>query len=130
LEYEKIKPAERYLYRDDTISRIFRLEGEDVESCSEGIIDEVGTKLSKQDILDEDNPTCSSDRFAIFAKFHNSMVSHLGVERTLQAMSKCGHGWAGMRQEVTAWISECGICQKIKWQRPVNWEDDGYSSYV
>jgi len=48
----------------------------------------------------------------------------LGVERTLQAMSKCGHGWAGMRQEVTAWISECGICQKIKWKRPVNWEDE------
>jgi hypothetical protein len=124
VEYEKIKPAGRYLYRDDTISRIFRLEGEEVESLYEGVIDDVGTKLSKQDMLDEDNPTCSSDRFAIFAKFHNSMVGHLGVERTLQAMSKCGHGWAGMRQEVTAWISECGICQKIKWQRPVNWEDE------
>ena len=93
LEYEQIKPAGRYLYRDDTISRIFRLEGEDVESCYEGVIDEVGTKLSKQhDMLDEDNPTCSSDRFAIFAKFHNSMVGHLSVERTLQAMSKCGYG--------------------------------------
>ena len=56
LEYDKIKPAGRYLYRDDTISRIFRLEGEEVESLYEGVIDEVGTKLSKQDMLDEDNP--------------------------------------------------------------------------
>ena len=39
-------------------------------------------------------------------------------------MLKCGHGWAGMRQEVVDWISECGICQKIKWQNPVNWEDE------
>ena len=57
-------------------------------------------------MLDEDNPTCSSDRFSIFAKFQNSMVGYLGVERTLLSMSTCGHGWAGMRQEVVAWISE------------------------
>ena len=51
LEYEKIKPEGRHLYRDDTISRIFRWEGEEVESCSEGIIDEVGTKYTKQDMF-------------------------------------------------------------------------------
>jgi len=28
---------------------------------------------------------------------------------TLQAISKCGHGWAGMCHEVVAWISEC-VC--------------------
>ena len=83
IEYEKIKPEGRHLCLDDTISRIFRLVGEEVESCYEGIIDEVGTKLSKQDMLDEDNPTCSRDRFAILSKFHNSMVDHLGFELTL-----------------------------------------------
>jgi len=32
LEYEIIKPTGLYLYEDDTINRIFRLEGEEIES--------------------------------------------------------------------------------------------------
>jgi len=61
LEYEKIKPEGRHPYEDDTISRIVRLEGEEIKSGYEDI-DEVGTKLSKQDMLGEDNLTCSSNR--------------------------------------------------------------------
>ena len=51
LEYQNIKPAGRHLYEDDIISRIFHLEGEEIESGYEGIVDDVGNKLSKQDML-------------------------------------------------------------------------------
>ena len=28
-----------------------------------------------------------------------------------------------MKEDLKNYISECTICQKIKWQRPENWED-------
>ena len=63
------------------------------------------------------------ERHEVFARYHNSNVGHLGVERTLKAMSLGGHAWAGMRQNIKKWIGECGICQKIKFQRSLDWED-------
>jgi hypothetical protein len=65
-----------------------------------------------------------SERYGIFSKFHNSSVGHFGITRTLEAMTKAGHGWMGMRKDVTDWINECGVCQKIKYQRDPNWEDE------
>jgi Integrase zinc binding domain len=52
------------------------------------------------------------------------MIGHFGVERTLKAMSLAGHQWRGMRKDVSQWINECGVCQKIKYSRDPNWEDD------
>ena len=63
------------------------------------------------------------EKRGIFARYHNSIVSHLGIERTLKALSLGGHGWAGMRQDVTRIIPECSICQKMKYQREPKWED-------
>ena len=31
-----------------------------------------------------------------------------------------GHGWTGTRRDFTRMISECSICQKIKYQREPN----------
>ena len=28
-----------------------------------------------------------------------------------------------MKEDLKKYLSECIICQKIKWQRPVDWED-------
>ena len=63
------------------------------------------------------------ERHGVFARYHNSIVGHLGVERTSKAMFLGGHSWAGMRQNVKTWIGECGICHKIKYQRPPDWGD-------
>jgi len=41
----------------------------------------------------------------------------------LKALSLRGHGWVGMRRVVTRMISECPICQKLKYQRETNGED-------
>jgi hypothetical protein len=39
-------------------------------------------------------------------------------------MALAGHEWHGMRHDVTQWINECGICQKVKYQRDPGWQDD------
>jgi len=61
----------------------------------------------------------------IFARYHNSIVGHLGAKRTSKALSLGGHGWAGMHQNVTRMISKCSMCieQKIKYQCAPSWED-------
>jgi len=57
---------------------------------------------------------------------HNSVVGHLGVDHTYKALKLRGHNWMGMKNDLSGlktYISECIICQKIKWRRPANWED-------
>ena len=51
------------------------------------------------------------------------MIGHLGVDRTYKALKLRGHNWKGMREDLKSYITECIICQKIKWQRPADWED-------
>ena len=85
-------------------ARIFRFEGEDTSPLG---------RVESDSEDDETLPTMrESDRFATFTKFHNSSVGHFGITKTLQAMAIAGHGWRGMRSDVTGWINECGICQK------------------
>ena len=43
------------------------------------------------------------ERHEVFARYHDSIVGHLGVERTLKAMSLGGHSWAWMCQNVANW---------------------------
>jgi hypothetical protein len=49
------------------------------------------------------------------SKFHNSSVGHFGITRTLEAMTKAGYGWMGMRKDVTDrpgvidCNNECGV---------------------
>jgi hypothetical protein len=109
--------CKRHLYRDDSISRIFRLGGEGTEFPA--ILNEED-EFGGEEKLDEYGII---ERHEVFARYHNSIVGHLGVERTLKAMSLGGHSWAGMRQNVKKWIGECGICQKIKYQRSPDWKD-------
>ena len=63
------------------------------------------------------------DKHGIFARYHNSIVGHLGAERTLKTLSLGGHGWSVMRRDIVWMISECTICQKLKFQREPNWKD-------
>jgi Integrase zinc binding domain len=52
------------------------------------------------------------------------MIGHFGIDRTLKALAKGGHEWREMRSDVTNWIHECAICQKIKHQRDPHCEDE------
>ena len=72
---------------------------------------------------DEDSEVRLQKCEFVFEKFHNSVVDRLGCDRTYKALKLSGHHWVGMKEELKKYISECTICQKIKWQRPANWED-------
>ena len=63
------------------------------------------------------------EKQAIFEQIHNSVVGHLGVDRTYNSLKLRGYNWMGMKEDLKTYISECIICQKIKWQRPADWED-------
>ena len=99
------------MYKDDSVERIFRLGGEDlVDGDKEGYVedeDEECPSLEEKEL---------SERFEIFSKYHNSIVGHFGIGNTLKAMSLGGQQWKGMIKDVTKWIEECAICQKIKWR--------------
>ena len=56
------------------------------------------------------------ERHEVFSRYHNSIVGHHGVERTLKAMSLGGHAWAGIRRNVSNYDRRGSICQKIKFQ--------------
>ena len=43
----------------------------------------------------------------VFSRYHNSIVGHLDVDRTLKAMSLGGYAWVEMRKNVSQWIDEC-----------------------
>ena len=55
--------------------------------------------------------------------FSRNVSGRLGCDRTYKALKLSGHNWVGMKEQLTKYISECNVCQKIKWQRPANWED-------
>ena len=76
-----------YMYKNDSVERIFRLGGEDLY-----LLDRECPGLEEKDL---------SERFEIFAKYHNSIVGHFGIGNTLKAMSLGGQQWKGMQKDVT-----------------------------
>jgi hypothetical protein len=75
-QFQYIPKKQRHLYVDDTLERVFRFVGEDMESEYPGYIES----------SDEDNESLDAlgpiERHHIFSKFHNSMVGHFGIDRT------------------------------------------------
>jgi len=52
--------------------------------------------------------------------FHNELVGHFGVERTVQMLKAAGHSWKRMVNHVRAFVSQCPLCQKLSFARPSN----------
>ncbi len=101
LVFKPLDKCKRHLYRDDSISRIFRLVGEGIEETEFPEVVNEEDKSGGEEDLDQYGII---ERHEVFARCHKSIVGHLGVERTLKAMSLGGHSWAGMRQNVKKWI--------------------------
>jgi len=78
--------SKHYMHKNDSVERIFRLEGEDlVDGDREGYVedgDEEYDGLEQKDL---------SERFEIFAKYHNSIMGHFGIGNTLKTMSFGGN---------------------------------------
>ena len=48
------------------------------------------------------------------------VVVHLGLDQTYEALKLSKHNPMGMKYQLKKHMSECTICQKIKWQRLAN----------
>jgi hypothetical protein len=70
------------------------------------------------DIVGEDNGKLSEQqKLQHFQSVHNSIVGHLGVERTVEMLNAMDITWANIHEDITRFVRSCGICQKIKPQR-------------
>ena len=80
---EQTPKHKRHLFVDDSIQRIFRLGEEGLEETEfPGEIEEEGDIAAKEDFEEYGNV----EKHEVFSRYHNSIVGHLGVERTLKAM--------------------------------------------
>jgi hypothetical protein len=59
----------------------------------------------------------SPDRMLDVTTFHNDIVGHHGVRKTMALMTEAGVKVKDLKSLVTKWIAECMICQKIKVHR-------------
>ena len=107
---EKIK----HCFKEDSTQRIFRTEEEEVEDANPGDSDEEGDEIVASRVQDDDSEVSLQEKQAIFEQSHNSVIEHLGVDRTYKALKLRCHNWKGMREDLKSYITECIICQKIK----------------
>jgi len=60
------------------------------------------------------------DKFKLISAVHNSVVGHMGVDKTVERLRIQGHNWHGMRSQVITFIQKhCAICQKLSLQKIV-----------
>jgi hypothetical protein len=57
--------------------------------------------------------------YNVISRFHNELVGHFGVERTIAALEAAGHKWKGRRTHVTQFCRQCALCQKLNYTRPI-----------
>jgi hypothetical protein len=46
---------------------------------------------------------------------HNSVVGHMGVERTIQRLNDMGENWENRLPDVQSFIHQCAVCQKLQY---------------
>jgi len=76
-----VEKSKRHQYQNDSISRIFRLKGEGIEETEfPEVVNEEGESGGEEDL----NEYRIIERHEVFARYHNSIVGHLGVECALR----------------------------------------------
>ena len=114
LDLKKISPSVRYCFKDDSTQHLSY--GRIRHRISKDCLLSSDSEDDEQEVIkaqDEDSEVKLQNGSAIFEKFHNSVVGHLGCDRTYKAL---GHNWVGMKEQLKKYIAECTICQNIKWQ--------------
>ena len=82
LDLKKISPSVRYCFKDDSTQRIFRMDESQLEFQKSVSSDSEDEELEVINPQDEDSEVRFQKASAIFEKFHNSVVGHLGCDRT------------------------------------------------
>ena len=72
-------------------------------------------RLGSMRVVDE-----GPERHEIFSSCHNSVQGHHGVQRTVNEVRKLGYDWPRMSRDITAWVTECPHCQKIRGKSDVS----------
>ena len=55
----------------------------------------------------------STTVYETISKVHNSVIGHLGVERTLQKLNRLKKTWPCMKADIITFIKSCPLCQKM-----------------
>ena len=101
----------------DTISRSFAVDlGTEVQSQSHVVV----------------APVTEKDQQLLIRSMHNELVGHHGIEMTMHILKEVGFGWDGMWQMVKGIISNCLVCQKIKYHAHVplaTWHNHLHGDY-
>jgi transposase InsO family protein len=67
--------------------------------------------------VQEDGP--SPEQRHVISSFHNELSGHFGIQRTVEMLKAAGHTWKHMRKHVEAFVSNCPLCQKLSFVRPL-----------
>jgi hypothetical protein len=59
------------------------------------------------------------DIYEKIQKYHNAMIGHHGIERTLQKLREDDKVWKNMRDDVKRFIDRCPCCQKMSVIKPL-----------
>ena len=98
----------------------FSFQTEHIPGAQNVVADGLTTQRQDEDLevlraQNEDSEIRLLNGEAVVEKFHNSVVVHPGCDRTYKALKLSGHNWVRMKEQLKKYISECTICQKIKW---------------
>ena len=93
-------------------------EDENIETVS-AIFEETPKEKYKQYL--NDNGRLDDNYCQVIKKYHNSVVGHSGVERTIKKMEEYGvKRWKHMREHVKFYIRHiCACCQKMSQLKPL-----------
>ena len=97
----------------DGFSRLIETpDGEPREVIVQNAINAMRTKRPTLEVL----PTATYKKIK---DFHNAVIGHHGIERTLQKLSAANQNWEGMRKDVKLFIDRCPCCQKMSAIKPL-----------
>jgi len=99
LDLKTVSPSVRYCFKDDSTQRIFRMDVLELEFQKSMSSDSEDKELEVNKAQDKDSEVKFQKTSAIFEKFHNSVVGHLGCDRTYKAL-KLSHNWVGMKDRL------------------------------
>lgn len=118
IDYQKDKKVQRWLRCFQGYDyRIIPIRGQD------NIIANAFSRLCVvEEAIDEDSPTFEKEledkpwisrrKHGIIRSFHNEVIGHMGVDRTLNLLIDNGHSWPDIRKYVENFIKHCPCCQK------------------
>ncbi len=72
-------------------------------------------------VVHESDPS-PSQKQDVIANVHNHVAGHGGVNKTLLKLHSEGIAWPHMRQDVSNFVKNCLICQKVKQQKQIPYD--------